>query len=48
LDPDGHEVRFYTSNHHTELVAGVVTRVDDPIETEVRRRDQFDTASAGD
>jgi catechol 2,3-dioxygenase-like lactoylglutathione lyase family enzyme len=37
-DPDGHEVRFYTSQHHTELTDEVL-RVEDPRETaEARER----------
>jgi catechol 2,3-dioxygenase-like lactoylglutathione lyase family enzyme len=36
-DPDGHEVRFYTMVHHTELDAGSVTTVSDPRETAERR-----------
>jgi catechol 2,3-dioxygenase-like lactoylglutathione lyase family enzyme len=31
-DPDGHEVRFYTTEHHTELGDGVTT-IHDPRET---------------
>jgi catechol 2,3-dioxygenase-like lactoylglutathione lyase family enzyme len=33
-DPDGHEVRFYTMDHHTEPDA--VPRIDDPRETAER------------
>jgi catechol 2,3-dioxygenase-like lactoylglutathione lyase family enzyme len=36
-DPDGHEVRFYTMQHHTELDPGVVTTVNDPRESAERR-----------
>ena len=32
-DPDGHEVRFYTQEHHTEPVPGQVTTIHDPRET---------------
>jgi catechol 2,3-dioxygenase-like lactoylglutathione lyase family enzyme len=38
-DPDGHEVRFYTREHHTEPAADGVLRVVDPRETaEARER----------
>ena len=36
-DPDGHEVRFYTLRHHTELDPGAVTTINDPRESEQRR-----------
>jgi catechol 2,3-dioxygenase-like lactoylglutathione lyase family enzyme len=36
-DPDGHEVRFYTHQHHTAHVPGEVTTVHDPRETSERR-----------
>lgn len=36
-DPDGHEVRFYTTDHHTELTDGDVIVVEDPIGTEAQR-----------
>ena len=32
-DPDGHEVRFYTLQHHTELEPGTVTVIRDPRES---------------
>lgn len=35
-DPDGHEVRFYTVKHHTDLGEEVVT-VHDPRETAEER-----------
>ena len=35
-DPDGHEVRFYTHQHHTELDPGVVTVINDPRESAER------------
>ena len=35
-DPDGHEVRFYTHQHHTEPEAGKVTTIHDPRETAER------------
>jgi catechol 2,3-dioxygenase-like lactoylglutathione lyase family enzyme len=36
-DPDGHEVRFYTQQHHTEPDPNAVTTVNDPRETAERR-----------
>jgi hypothetical protein len=36
-DPDGHEVRFYTMQHHTELDPRVVATVNDPRESAERR-----------
>ncbi len=36
-DPDGHEVRFYTHQHHTEHDPGTVTTINDPRETAERR-----------
>jgi catechol 2,3-dioxygenase-like lactoylglutathione lyase family enzyme len=36
-DPDGHEVRFYTHQHHTEPAPGTVTTITDPRETAERR-----------
>jgi catechol 2,3-dioxygenase-like lactoylglutathione lyase family enzyme len=36
-DPDGHEVRFYTIQHHTELDPGAVTVINDPRENAKRR-----------
>lgn len=35
-DPDGHEVRFYTLQHHSEPDPGAVTVVNDPRETSER------------
>ena len=32
-DPDGHEIRFYTIEHHTEPAPGQVTTIHDPRET---------------
>jgi catechol 2,3-dioxygenase-like lactoylglutathione lyase family enzyme len=31
-DPDGHEVRFYTTTHHTQPAGGEVLRVENPRE----------------
>ena len=36
-DPDGHEVRFYTVEHHTDFESDRVSSVHDPRETEERR-----------
>ena len=35
-DPDGHEVRFYTMEHHTDPQAAGVTTIHDPRETAER------------
>jgi len=44
-DPDGHEVRFYTVEHHTELDTSAVSTVQDPRETSGRRAREYDGAS---
>jgi hypothetical protein len=36
-DPDGHEIRFYTIAHHTDLSPGTVTTITDPRESTERR-----------
>jgi catechol 2,3-dioxygenase-like lactoylglutathione lyase family enzyme len=36
-DPDGHEVRFYTLQHHTDPIPGEVTTINDPRESALRR-----------
>jgi catechol 2,3-dioxygenase-like lactoylglutathione lyase family enzyme len=36
-DPDGHEIRFYTHEHHTEPEPGSVTTIHDPRESAERR-----------
>lgn len=36
-DPDGHEVRFYTNEHHSHPADGEVIVVEDPIGTEDER-----------
>jgi len=36
-DPDGHEIRFYTHQHHTEPDPQTVTTIHDPRETSERR-----------
>ena len=35
-DPDGHEVRFYSLQHHTELAPDAVTIITDPRESSER------------
>jgi catechol 2,3-dioxygenase-like lactoylglutathione lyase family enzyme len=35
-DPDGHEIRFYTREHHTEPEPGQVTTIHDPRESAER------------
>ena len=40
-DPDGHEVRFYTTEHHTETDPDDVHIVDDPIGTAERRAQEL-------
>jgi len=37
LDPDGHALRFYTMEHHTDLHPGQTTTIHDPRETAERR-----------
>lgn len=45
-DPDGHEVRFYTTDHHTELTeGGEVNVIEDPIGTEAQREQAHSAAS---
>jgi catechol 2,3-dioxygenase-like lactoylglutathione lyase family enzyme len=36
-DPDGHEVRFYTTEQHTDLPEGETVRIVDPRESAERR-----------
>lgn len=45
-DPDGHEVRFYTIQHHTQLPADGVTTIHDPRETAERRERERQAAPA--
>jgi catechol 2,3-dioxygenase-like lactoylglutathione lyase family enzyme len=40
-DPDGHEVRFYTTEHHTAAADGDVLVVEDPIGSEDQRREMW-------
>ena len=44
-DPDGHEIRFYTLQHHTELDPDTVTTINDPRES-AERREQADMRPA--
>jgi catechol 2,3-dioxygenase-like lactoylglutathione lyase family enzyme len=43
LDPDGHALRFYTMQHHTDPQAGQIPTVHDPRET-AERREQAEQA----
>lgn len=45
-DPDGHEVRFYTVEHHTPIDSRNVTTVQDPRET-AQRRERAGASGAG-
>ena len=36
LDPDGHALRFYTMEHHTDVAPGEVATIHDPRETAER------------
>jgi catechol 2,3-dioxygenase-like lactoylglutathione lyase family enzyme len=46
-DPDGHEVRFYAHDHHTEIPADKAPLVvDDPIGTEAEREQSYRLRSA--
>ncbi len=42
-DPDGHEVRFYTHQHHTKLEPDAITVINDPRE----RSERHERAVAG-
>jgi hypothetical protein len=42
-DPDGHEVRFYTTAHHTEPDPDNVLSVDNPVEAARRRAAEMDS-----
>ncbi|MEV6104016.1 VOC family protein [Streptomyces sp. NPDC051940] len=45
-DPDGHEVRFYSTDHHTRLPAdGKPLVVEDPIGTEAEREQAYRSQS---
>ncbi len=39
-DPDGHEIRFYTIAHHTEVSPGAATTIADPREAAERREQE--------
>lgn len=43
-DPDGHEVRFYTMAHHTDVPAGDVLTGQNVRETSERREREYDAA----
>jgi catechol 2,3-dioxygenase-like lactoylglutathione lyase family enzyme len=43
-DPDGHETRFYTTDHHTLLADGHVLVVEDPVGTEDERHETWAAA----
>lgn len=47
-DPDGHEVRFYTVQHHTEVTPDRVRVVNDPVETENQRTREADALLGAD
>ena len=40
-DPDGHEVRFYTTEHHTETTDPEIAHVANPVATAVRREQTY-------
>jgi hypothetical protein len=40
-DPDGHEVRFYTTDYHSDLVGDEVLVVEDPIGSEMQREQAY-------
>ncbi len=44
-DPDGHEVRFYTTEHHTDPPAGETLRADDVRETSAERERGYLTSN---
>lgn len=46
-DPDGHEVRFYTTARHTEAPRGQAVRIDGARETAQRRQAEIETSRAG-
>jgi catechol 2,3-dioxygenase-like lactoylglutathione lyase family enzyme len=45
LDPDGHALRFYTMQHHTDVPPGVTTTIHDPREN-AERREREEAGSA--
>jgi catechol 2,3-dioxygenase-like lactoylglutathione lyase family enzyme len=40
-DPDGHEVRFYTTEHHTDPRDEEIKQVDDPVATATAREQAY-------
>lgn len=44
-DPDGHEVRFYTTDQHTQIGPDQAMRLEDPIETSPQREREHARAS---
>jgi len=44
-DPDGHEIRFYTVQHHTELDPGTVSVINDPRESAERHENALSEQS---
>ncbi|MFE3260617.1 VOC family protein [Nocardia sp. NPDC059091] len=40
-DPDGHEIRFYTTAHHTDLPESAITTVNNPQEEFKRREIEY-------
>jgi hypothetical protein len=44
-DPDGHEVRFYTTEHHQDFGDDVIV-IDDPVGTEAERERAHEEAAA--
>jgi catechol 2,3-dioxygenase-like lactoylglutathione lyase family enzyme len=47
-DPDGHEVRFYTTQHHTDADDAEIQRVDDAKATAARREQSRTAADSSD
>jgi catechol 2,3-dioxygenase-like lactoylglutathione lyase family enzyme len=46
-DPDGHEVRFYTTDHHAALPADGPLVIDDPVGTEAAREAAYRSGQSG-
>jgi catechol 2,3-dioxygenase-like lactoylglutathione lyase family enzyme len=46
-DPDGHEVRFYTTERHTHPRAGEITQAHDVVATEAARERAYQAAHSG-
>ncbi len=47
LDPDGHALRFYTVEHHTDVAPGETATIHDPRETAERREREEAERAAG-